>query len=119
MDAPAANPPPGNLATPVRSLDDSGRAREYGGWDHSEQRVEGSGMAVEKKLEQALRAFLGSTIADLFWYALMACAVWLFFYVAFRTAFRQRRVSRQDPTRRQVGREIIHSLRSVVVFGLV
>src|SRR3954453_6299680 len=76
-------------------------------------------MTVGQKLQRALRAFLASSLADLFWYGLMACSVWLFFYVAFRTAFRHRRVSRQEPTRQQVGREILHSLRSLAVFGLV
>jgi lathosterol oxidase len=76
-------------------------------------------MTVEEKLERALRALFGSSLGDLFWYGLLAGGVWLFFFVAFRTALRHRRVSRRDPTRRQVAREVLHSLRSIAVFGLV
>jgi sterol desaturase/sphingolipid hydroxylase (fatty acid hydroxylase superfamily) len=76
-------------------------------------------MTVEQKLVLSLRALLGVSFADLCWYALTACGVWLFFYVIFRARFRQRRVSRQDPTAQQMAREIAHSLRSIAIFGVV
>ena len=76
-------------------------------------------MDLNAHLHTPLQASLRSTLIELFWYALMACAVWLLLYVAFRDAFRHRRVSRGDPTARQVGREIAHSLRSIAIFGLV
>ncbi len=76
-------------------------------------------MNFDRKLDLAWRAFLGSSAGDLLWYALTASAAWLFFYVAFRKAMARRRVSRLDPTRRQVAREVLHSLRSIAVFGLV
>ena len=75
-------------------------------------------MDLNAHLHTPLQASLRSTLIELFWYALMASAVWLLFYVAFRAAFRHRRVSRGDPTARQVGREIAHSLRSITIFGL-
>src|SRR5688500_6373350 len=80
---------------------------------------EGQGMSTEDKLERAGQAFVGHVMSDLIWYALLAGAAWLVCHVAFRRALRKRRVSRQDPSARQVGREVLHSLRSVTVFGLV
>jgi len=76
-------------------------------------------MSVNEKLVHSLRALLGSSFGDLCWYCLLACSVWLFFYVIFRARFRHRRVSRYEPTPRQVAREIFHSLRSIGIFGLV
>jgi sterol desaturase/sphingolipid hydroxylase (fatty acid hydroxylase superfamily) len=76
-------------------------------------------MGVEEKLGWASRAMLGHALGDLLWYALLAGAAWLVFYVAFRRALRRRRVSRHDPSTRQVGREVLQSLRSIALFGLV
>ncbi len=78
-----------------------------------------AGMSFDRKLELAWTAGLGAAAGDLLWYALLASAAWLFFFVAFRGAMARRKVSRLDPTRRQVAREVLHSLRSVAVFGLV
>jgi sterol desaturase/sphingolipid hydroxylase (fatty acid hydroxylase superfamily) len=65
------------------------------------------------------RVALCSTLWKLFWYAALASAAWLGFYVAFRAALRHRRVGRDTaPTARQVWREVGHSLRSLAVFGL-
>src|SRR5947209_1528684 len=79
----------------------------------------GSTMTLGQKLERAWQASVTTSLGDLFWYGLLACAVWLFFDVAFRKAFQQRRISRRKPMPRQIGREIVHSLRSIAVFGLV
>jgi sterol desaturase/sphingolipid hydroxylase (fatty acid hydroxylase superfamily) len=76
-------------------------------------------MSVERKLDLATRAFLGAAVGDLFWYALLAAVASLFFYVVFRKSLARRRVSRFDPTGRQVAREVLHSLCSVAIFGLV
>jgi sterol desaturase/sphingolipid hydroxylase (fatty acid hydroxylase superfamily) len=76
-------------------------------------------MTVHEKLAESLRALIGSSLGDLFWYGLLAFGVWLFFYVVFRAQFRHRRVSRDDPTTRQMAREMVHSLRSIAIFGLV
>lgn len=76
-------------------------------------------MPVHEKLARSLSALLGSSLSQFLWYALLACGVWLFFHLVFRARFRHRRVSRQEPTTRQIGRELAHSLRSIAVFGLV
>ncbi|REJ92807.1 MAG: sterol desaturase family protein [Planctomycetota bacterium] len=76
-------------------------------------------MPAHEKLIRALGGLLGGSLNQLFWYALLACGVWLFFSLVFRARFRHRRISRQEPTRRQVGRELLFSLRSIIVFGVV
>lgn len=76
-------------------------------------------MSVNEKLGRSLQALWSSSLGDLGWYGLLACGVWLFFHVAFREKFRHRRVSRNDPTAGQMAREIVRSLRSIAIFGLV
>ena len=76
-------------------------------------------MTFNEKLTRSLLALLGGSLSQLFWYGLLACGVWLFFYVAFRAKFCHRRLSCDEPTRRQVAREIVCSLRSIAIFGLV
>jgi sterol desaturase/sphingolipid hydroxylase (fatty acid hydroxylase superfamily) len=76
-------------------------------------------MSVGQKLERSLRAMLDVSLADLGWYALTAAAVWLFFYVVFPVRFRHRRISNRGPVERQIRREMLHSLRSTAIFGVV
>jgi len=76
-------------------------------------------MTVHEKLSRSLRALLASSLGDLSLYALLALGVWLFFYVVFRKNFLHRRISQRDPAPGQVTREMVHSLRSIAVFGLV
>lgn len=76
-------------------------------------------MTSEEKLQQFLRDVLGASFADLLGYGLVAGSVWLLFYVVFGATFRHRRIGRRDPTTPQVTREILQSLRSIVIFGLV
>ena len=79
----------------------------------------GDRVTVSERLTQSIRALLGSSLSQLFWYGLLACGVWLFFDIAFRAKFRHRRISRHEPTPRQVAREIVCSFRSIAIFGLV
>jgi sterol desaturase/sphingolipid hydroxylase (fatty acid hydroxylase superfamily) len=76
-------------------------------------------MSVSRHLYQAVEVSLGSTLGKLFWYALLASSVWLAFYVLFRSRLRHRRVGPRDPAAGQIRREILHSLRSLAIFGLV
>jgi len=76
-------------------------------------------MDIGEKLTRSLLVLIGSSIGDLFWYGLMACCVWLGFYVIFRARFRHRQIAEHDPNREQIAREFRHSLRSIGVFGLV
>ena len=76
-------------------------------------------MTITERLAHAVGAMFGAALGDLLWYAGLALAVWLFFYVVFRAQFRHRRVLRHGPKRWQIAREIAHSLRSIAIFGLV
>ncbi len=76
-------------------------------------------MTVREKLLLAFEGQVGSSVGDLIAYALSAGALWLFFYVLFRQPMRHRRISRLEPTSAQVTREVLHSLRSIFIFGLV
>lgn len=76
-------------------------------------------MTVSEKLAQSLRVLVGTSLGDVFWYGLLAGGLWLFFDVAFRATFRHRRISSGEPTRQQVTREVLHSLRSIAIFGLL
>jgi sterol desaturase/sphingolipid hydroxylase (fatty acid hydroxylase superfamily) len=76
-------------------------------------------MSLPEKLQQCLRSALGASVVDLSWYVAVAGALWLFFYVVFRAAFRHRRVSGREPDGRQAVREFLYSVRSVAIFGLV
>ena len=75
--------------------------------------------ASELRVIQSLGAGLGSSTSQLFWYGLLACTVWLCFYIVFQSRLRHRRISPKKPTVRQVTREILCSLRSIAIFGLV
>jgi sterol desaturase/sphingolipid hydroxylase (fatty acid hydroxylase superfamily) len=75
-------------------------------------------MDISQKLTHSFRAAVSSSLGELFLYGLMACAVWLAFYVVFRSAMRHRRIASHDPTAAQMWREIKHSLRSIAIFGL-
>jgi Delta7-sterol 5-desaturase len=76
-------------------------------------------MTLEEKLALSLRALVASSLTYLFWYGLLAFALWLVFHVAFRATLRHRRISRRELKSRQKTREILHSLRSIAIFGLV
>jgi sterol desaturase/sphingolipid hydroxylase (fatty acid hydroxylase superfamily) len=76
-------------------------------------------MTIGFKLEQALRLGTTSAIGDAFWYTLLASAAWLVFYVVYRKQFASRKISRHPLKQRQVSREILQSLRSIAIFGLV
>jgi len=76
-------------------------------------------MTINEKLTQSLLALLGSSLGDLSSYAFLACGLWLFFHVVFRRKFRHRPISQRERTPGQVTREVIHSLRSIAIFGLV
>jgi lathosterol oxidase len=75
--------------------------------------------SFEEKLSRLIKDIVGVSIGEGFWYLTMAGALWIVFYVVFRTALSHRRVAKRDPTRGQIVREILHSLRSIAIFGLV
>lgn len=76
-------------------------------------------MTIYDKLARAIPASVGNVMGNLFWYALMAGAAWLVFYVVFRRPLGHRRISDRPVTRQQVTREMLHSVRSICIFGAV
>lgn len=76
-------------------------------------------MSFFDQLSISLRAAIGSTFGELFWYVFAASIVCLVCYVIFPTWFRRRRVSPNRPSDEQIRREIVHSLRSIAIFGVV
>ena len=76
-------------------------------------------MTTGEGLERALRAIPSLTLSDAFWYALMAGSTYLFFHVTYCERLRHRRISERPVGHRQIPREILHSLRSMAIFGLM
>src|SRR5262245_2928893 len=52
-------------------------------------------------------------------YLFFAGTVWILFYEVFRGPMRLRKIAPRFPNGRQIGWEILYSLRSLVVFGVV
>jgi sterol desaturase/sphingolipid hydroxylase (fatty acid hydroxylase superfamily) len=71
------------------------------------------------KLRRSWQAALATSLSDLFWYGILAAAVWVCFHSLLRRAMAGRRLMRYEPTRGQIAREILHSVRSIAIFGLV
>jgi len=76
-------------------------------------------VTVAEKLQWSLKAVPSMSLGDGLGYFLVAGAVWLFFAGAFRSTFQRRKISRGQPTGRQIGRELLCSIRNVAIFGLV
>lgn len=76
-------------------------------------------MTLQQQIARAFEVAVGFVVWEMFWYILAAAAAWLFFTIVFRAFFRHRRVAREDPTRQQIRREFLQSLRSIVIFGFV
>ena len=76
-------------------------------------------MPLERLLYRSWQGALGTSLSELFWYAILAAAVSLAFYGVFRRRMSARRIGRHSPTLSQVGREMLHSLRSIAIFGVV
>jgi sterol desaturase/sphingolipid hydroxylase (fatty acid hydroxylase superfamily) len=76
-------------------------------------------VGTEDKFWLSAQAGLGRGVGDLLWYALLAGAAWLAFWVLFRRALKHRRVSQREPSAGQIRWEVLRSLRSMAVFALV
>ncbi|MDQ3330764.1 MAG: sterol desaturase family protein [Planctomycetota bacterium] len=76
-------------------------------------------MTTTEKLIKALKAVPGMSVGDAMWYAILAGAAYLFFHVVFKSALRHRRISSKSASSRQIRREILHSVRSLAIFGVV
>ena len=70
-------------------------------------------MPWRERLWRAIEAAPAVTLGDAFWYGLMAGLAWLLFYVLRPSGLAHRKIAPQFPSRRQLGREIFYSLRSL------
>lgn len=76
-------------------------------------------MLTDNELRQFGGDTLGAAFGDLLGYVLAAGVAWLLFYVLFKAQFRRRRIAQREPTAYQISREILYSLRTLAIFGLV
>ncbi len=76
-------------------------------------------MTLEHKIRLALGAGSAYALSNFLWYAFMAGSVWLAFYVILRKVVQRRKIVPRFPTLGQQGREVYHSLVSLIVFGSV
>ena len=76
-------------------------------------------MTTSEKLIRAIKAIPGMSIGDAMWYAIVAGLAYLFFHVLFRQALRHRRISNEHNGARQISREILLSIQSLAIFGVV
>lgn len=76
-------------------------------------------MPLTDRLSIATRAVPRLSLADATWYAALAGATWVILYVFLRESWRHRKIVPRYPSRKQIGWEILFSLRSALVFGLV
>ncbi|WP_020470140.1 sterol desaturase family protein [Zavarzinella formosa] len=76
-------------------------------------------MNIVDRTVAALAAGGAAAVSDGLWYAGGAAAIWLVFYTLFRRRLASRKIVQRPPTRKQITRELIHSLRSILVFATV
>jgi hypothetical protein len=76
-------------------------------------------MTISEKLIRAIKAIPGMSVGDAMWYAIVAGTAYLFFHVLFRQALRHRRISHEHDGLRQISREILLSVQSLAIFGVV
>ena len=76
-------------------------------------------MSVGDRLEFAVKVAPFVSLRDAVAYGLLAGAAWMVFRVVFRRAFEGRRISDRGLAAGQISREVLHSVRSIAIFGLV
>jgi sterol desaturase/sphingolipid hydroxylase (fatty acid hydroxylase superfamily) len=76
-------------------------------------------MPLLQKLQWSFQAAQHTAIGYALWYGALALVLWLLFYIVLHKAMANRKISRKQPSGRQISREVLYSLRSIVVFGLV
>ncbi len=76
-------------------------------------------MAILDKLEWSVSAAQRTVLGYALWYGALAFALWLLLYVILWKALINRRISQRATTGQQISREILYSLRSIGIFGLV
>jgi sterol desaturase/sphingolipid hydroxylase (fatty acid hydroxylase superfamily) len=76
-------------------------------------------VTAAEKIRLAFEAGIGIAFGDALAYVFFAGVLWLAFYVLFRRAAAGRKIVPRFPSRKQIGWEVLYSLRSTAVFGAV
>jgi len=76
-------------------------------------------MTLANRIWYSLLAIPGATIDRGFWYFAIAGGAWLVLHVVPARWLKHRRINAQQPAGRQMARELLYSLRSLGVYGLV
>jgi len=76
-------------------------------------------MTATAKLWVSLQAGGGISISDALSYTIFSGTLWVFFYVLLERRAASRKIVPRRATRVQIGCEIVYSLRSIVIFGVV
>ena len=76
-------------------------------------------MPLYDKLRIALTAIPAIALTPGFWYVLLAGLAWIGLHWLFSRLLARRRINPQIPARSQISREVLCSLRSLVIFGLM
>jgi len=76
-------------------------------------------MPLSERLWIGVQAVPAVAMSEAFWYLLFAGGAWLLFYVLLRRLLQSRKIVPRFPTLKQMSRETLYSLRSLLVFGIV
>jgi lathosterol oxidase len=76
-------------------------------------------MSLFDRVWIALLAIPGASIERAFWYVTLAGFAWVMLHLILARRLARRRISDKKPTTRQIGLEIMYSVRSLAVYGLV
>jgi len=76
-------------------------------------------MSLANRLWIALLAIPGASLERAFWYFVIAGFAWVTLHVILARWLARRRIASSSPGRGQMGRELLHSLSSLAVYGLV
>lgn len=76
-------------------------------------------MPLADRLRIAYYAVVGESINRAFWYVVLAGGAWLVLHVILARWLARRRISDKAPTFGQMSREVLYSVRSLAVYGLV
>lgn len=71
------------------------------------------------KLAHAVKLGAADSLVEAVWYLALAGCAWLLFYVLLHRVFQPRRICLRPLGKGQIPREILTSLRSLVIFGIV
>src|SRR4051812_49304450 len=76
-------------------------------------------MPLYDRVRIAIIAIPAASVERAFWYAVVAGFAWLMLHVVFAHWLAGRRIGERSPTLGQMSREVLYSVRSLIVYGIV